>query len=453
MEEDTRPCTDLGNAERFNDYYGEKLRYIPELKRWVRWTTHGWHSANGIKLAKPVVRDIYKEAHKCPDSNRRVELGQWAKKSESKAVQRFMVDLASVHMETSLDAFDCAAHLVNCRNGVVNLKTKELIPHAPQQLHLKQVNADYLPEETCHRWRQFLAEIFDGDRELIDWIQVAIGYSLMGLTTEHCFFLCYGIGRNGKGVFLETIREVLGDYGSVAEFETFLQKDKSNVREMEAVGNLKGKRFVIASETSDNTRLNEALIKRLTGGDKLLGSKLHASSFEFRPTHTIWFACNHRPAIKDATVAMWERVKAIPFGRSFLGDEQEKGLKDTLQKEYDGILAWAVEGAYQYLQHGLPKDPQVCVEATGQYRQANDKLSIFINECLMKEKNATVGVKTVHDRYEQWCPSANELYPTPLKFFSENMEERGIRHKRNTNGVVFLNCRLKNDVAVSVPTW
>jgi putative DNA primase/helicase len=253
-EKGSRHCTDLGNAERFNDYYGKNIRYIPELRRWVRWTPSGWHYVNGIKLAKSVVRDIYKEAHKCLDSNRRVELGQWAKKSESKAVQRFMVDLASAHMETSLDAFDCTAHLINCCNGVVNLKTKELIPHSPQQLHLKQVNADYLPEKTCPRWRQFLAEIFGGDKDLIDWIQVAVGYSIMGLTREHCFFLCYGIGRNGKGVFLETIREIVGDYGSVAEFETFLQKDKSNVREMEAVGNLKGKRFVIASETSDNTR-------------------------------------------------------------------------------------------------------------------------------------------------------------------------------------------------------
>jgi putative DNA primase/helicase len=267
---------------------------------------------------------------------------------------------------------------------------------------------------------------------------------MMGLTTEHCFFLCYGTGRNGKGTFLETLRYVLGDYGHTAEFDTFLQKDKSNVRILEAVGRLKGRRFVVASETSDSTRLNEALIKRLTGGDRLTGTQLNSSSFEFDPTHTIWFACNHRPAIKDASPAMWERVKAIPFERSFLGEEQEKYLKETLKEECDGIFSWAAEGAYQYLKHGMPKAPQVCIEATKEYQESNDKLSIFIGECLIRDATATVGVQAVYDRYLEWYPSADELYPIPLKYFSENIEERGIRRKRRKDGVVFLNYRLKD---------
>lgn len=174
------------------------------------------------------------------------------------------------------------------------------------------------------KWIKFLDEIFGGNRELIEWLQVAAGYSMLGLTTEHCFFLCYGNGRNGKGTFLETIRYVLGGYGHTTEFDTFLQKDKSNVRLLEAVGKLKGQRFVVASETNDSTRLNEAFVKKVTGGDRLVGTVLNKSSFEFDPTHTIWFACNHLPAIKDATVAMWERVKAIPFNASFLGEQQDK---------------------------------------------------------------------------------------------------------------------------------
>jgi putative DNA primase/helicase len=150
-----------------------------------------------------------------------------------------------------------------------------------------------------------LDEIFERDEQLIDWIQVALGYSILGLTREHCFFVCHGLGRNGKGVLLETIEHVLGSYSHKTRFDTFLQRDGgSNTRALEAVGNLKGKRFVVASEVNDGTRFDAARIKELTGGDTLSGTALYSSKFEFTPTHTLWLACNHLPEIKDNTFAI-----------------------------------------------------------------------------------------------------------------------------------------------------
>jgi putative DNA primase/helicase len=441
-------CTDIGNRERFQDYYKERVRYIPEINKWVFFDKKGWRYAKYFVLTDTVVRNIYNEAAQCSKEEDRTTLGQWAKLSQSRGYQRNMLELASHFMATAIDEFDANPKLINCKNGILDLETQEILPHSATQLHLKQVKAAYLPDSTCPRWIKFLDEIFEGDHELIDWLQVAVGYSLMGLTTEHCFFLCYGNGRNGKGTFLETIRYVLGDYGHTAEFETFLQKDKSNVRMMEAVGNLKGNRFVIASETSDNTRMNEALIKRLTGGDTLVGTRLNVGSFEFNPTHTIWFACNHLPAIKDASTAMWDRVKAIPFGRRFLSEDQEKNLKDRLKhEECDGIFAWAVDGAYRYLKDGLPEDPEACKDATKEYRDDNDKLSIFIDECLQKEKGGSVGVNAVYTKYLEWCPGANESDPITQKYFSKSMVERGIKKKaqREADGYKFIGCRLKED--------
>jgi putative DNA primase/helicase len=436
-------CTDIGNAERFEDHYKETVRHIPEINRWVYWDRQGWHYANIFKLTKPVALNIYKEPAECPDVGNRIELAQWAKKSESKHIQRFMLDLAAPHMETCIEEFDANPKVINCKNCIVDLETKELLPHSPTQLHLKRANAYYFPQETCPKWIKFLDEIFGGNRELIEWIKVAAGYSMLGLTTEHCFFLCYGNGRNGKGTFLEAIRYVLGSYGHTTEFDTFLQKDKSNVRLLEAVGKLKGQRFVVASETNDSTRLNEPFVKKVTGGDRLVGTVLNKSSFEFDPAHTIWFACNHLPAIKDATVAMWERVKAIPFNESFLGEQQDKYLKAALRKESNGILNWLVEGAHKYFKSGLPKDPQVCVEAAAEYRDANDKLSVFIRECLEKRNDTDVGVKEVYDRYVEWCRGANEPYPDPLKYFSENMAERGVKKLKRAAGIRFPGYQLK----------
>jgi putative DNA primase/helicase len=442
----------LGNAERFEDYYKEKVRHIPETKRWVTWDDNGWHFAKIFKLTKPVVRNIYQEASKSLRDEQRIELGQWAKKSENKSAQRCMLDLAASFMAARLDDFDADPKLLNCINGVVNLETRELLPHSPQQLHLKQAKAKYDPKAQCPRWLQFLREIFEGDQELIDYIQTAIGYSATALTKEHCFFLCYGVGRNGKTTFLETVREVLGGYAYSTDFDTFLYKDQSTSRVLEAIGQLKGRRFIIASETSDNTRLNEARIKKVTGGDLLTGTRLHQSSFEFSPSHTIWLACNHRPAIKDASVAMWDRVKAIPFEVQFRNEQQDKNLRQDLLEERDGILNWIVDGTNKYLSSGLPKAPQACLRATEEYREANDKLSIFIEECLVKEPKGAVGVQDVYKAYEKWCPGANE-YPVALKFFRENMEERGIRSKRQSIGQRFIGYRLKTEPVLPQPTW
>jgi putative DNA primase/helicase len=426
---------DLGNKDRFKDWHKEKARYIKEQKKWVYYTD-GWHYADIFKLTEPVVRNLFMELSEQKERPTNEQI-TWAKNSQSKTCQRNMVEIAASFMGVSIDEFDADPRLINCRNGVLDLATKKILPHSPEQLHLRQVNASYNAKAYCPRWIQFLDEIFDKDQKLIDYVQLALGYSMLGLTTEHCFFLCYGTGRNGKGVLLETVGHVLGSYAQATEFETFLQKDKTNVRELEAVGKLKGQRFVIASETFDSSRLKESLIKRLTGGDKLVGTKLHSEGFEFHPTHTIWLACNHLPAIKDASLAMWERVKVIPFRKTFLEQDQEKNLRDVLEKEVDGIFNWLVEGAYMYLATGLPEMPEVMGQAVQEYRDSNDKLSIFIRERLVKDGVSQIGWEQVYQNYLEWCPTAKVDDAIPRYYFSSNMEERGVRTKRTKTGLVF----------------
>jgi putative DNA primase/helicase len=439
-------CTDNANAERFQRWHKSEVKYIKEPKKWIFFKPKdGWQYADLFRLTKPVVRNIYKEAAVCKDKEDRKGLGDWAHASESRTKQRDMTDIAKDFMSVSISDFDANPYLINCKNGVLNLKTKGLVEHSPDQLHLKKANASYKLDATCPRWIKFLEEIFDNDAQLIKYVHIALGYSIMGLTTEHCFFLCHGNGRNGKGTLLETIGYVLGDYALTAEFDTFLHKDISNVRVKEAKANLKGKRFVIASETSDSTRMNEALIKTLTGGDKLVGAKLYGDNFEFDPTHTIWLACNHMPAIKDATIAMWERVKAIPFIKNFLDEAQDKQLKDTLQQqECDGIFKWLVDGAYEYLQNGLPGTPDVVKQATQEYRDINDKLSIYIRENPIRDGvSMNLLTERVYDDYGRWCIGANET-PIALFYFKTNLKERGVEVKRASKGNVLIGYRFRD---------
>jgi putative DNA primase/helicase len=442
-------CTDIGNAERFQDYYDSQVRYITERKQFFQFDENGgWKEADRYILAKDVVRDIHREAAECDDDRRRVEIGQWANSSESAAHQRNFLEIAASYMRLSVKDFDANPYVINCKNGIVNLKTREFYHHSPEHLHLNCTATEYHSNAQCPRWKSFLEEIYDGDEELIKWIQVACGYAILGLTKEHCFFLCHGVGRNGKGTFLETIQYVLGDYGHKTNFETFLQKDKSsNVRAMEAQGDLRGKRFVIASETNDGTKFDAARIKELTGGDTLVGASLYSSKFQFKPTHTLWFACNHLPQIRDDTIAMWERVKTIPFNRMFLDDQQQKDLPEKLRNEAEGILKWLVDGAYEYCTNGLPATPTACRNATQEYREINDKLLIFIRQYLIKERGSSVDAQTVYQEYENWS-NTKEVQGLNLNFinkrnFAIEIAKRGIAKKKTNKGMVFPGYRLR----------
>jgi putative DNA primase/helicase len=442
-------CDDIGNKDRFRDWHNGNAKFIREQKRWVYYD-NGWHYADIFKLTEPVVRNIFKEIAESPGGPTQ-ETINWAKVSQSKSYQRTILEYASSFMGFSINDFDANPKLINCKNGVLNLESKELSPHSQGQLHLKQVSANYDDKAQCPRWIQFLFEIFNNDTELMKYIHIALGYSIMGLTKEHLFFLCYGNGRNGKGVLLETIADILGTYSTTVEFETFLQRQVS-VRVLEAIGRLKGQRFITASETSNSTQLNEALIKRLTGGDTLVGTKLHGDSFEFKPTHTLWFACNHLPTIKDASLAMWERVIVIPFDKTFLGEQQEKDLKEIMKAEADGIFRWLVGGAYGYLENGLPTLPDAISKAVRDYRDLHDKLSVFVRECMWhdglrnvnytkEQLNAFPGVDTIYDAYVLWC--GDKETPIPKFYFSSNMGERGIHKKKAEKGMVFPGWYLK----------
>jgi putative DNA primase/helicase len=435
-------CNDIGNKERFVRQHGDKVRYIDEEKRWVAYDGARWSSKKvKIKdLAERTAKSIHNEAKQ---SNSR-ELSNHAHRSRNWGPIKSMLNLASEALSVSVNEFDTDPELINCKNGVVNLRTGKLDPHDNEQMFLKQADANYNPAVGCPLWVKFLEDVFEGNGDLIEYVQQALGYTLTSYVNEHCFFLLYGGGRNGKRLFSETPLAIMGDYARPSDFETFLATDKSNVRVKEEVGRLKGLRLALASETDSSRRFSEALVKRLTGGDMLIGTKLGGSSYDFKPTHKLWFQANHLPAIKDASVGMWERVRIIPFNKTYLGDDQDKFLDKKLLAEADGILVWMVEGAMKYLAaEKLPKVPEVCLEATKAYRDENDLLSKFVSERLEQSLGDKIGVGPTHKELERWCQENGHEVPCQLKWLRSNMRERGIVAKEVHKQWYFMNYTLK----------
>lgn len=159
----------------------------------------------------------------------------------------------------------------------------------------------------CPQWRVFLEQIFDHDQEMIRYIQKAVGYSLTGSTQEQCMFFCVGNGRNGKSTFLDTISDILGDYACNIQPETIMVKPYNGTANSD-IARLRGARFVTTVEPNEGCRLNEGLIKQLTGGDKVTARFQYGHEFEYTPEFKIWMGTNHKPIIRGRDEGIWRRI-------------------------------------------------------------------------------------------------------------------------------------------------
>jgi putative DNA primase/helicase len=439
-------CTDLGNADRFIHRYGDKVRYLEDIGRWLFWDGTRWKLVQFSKIfgmARKTVKSIYDEARDSVVKPVARDLAAHALRSERYGRIRSMIDAVSKTepVSTSSDRFDTDPRKINCRNGVVDLATGELEEHKPRQNVIKQARVNYNPDAKCPRFDRFLAEIFENDNELIEYFLRTAGYSITGETVQQKVFIWYGLGANGKTTLAETLLTILGDYSGPTEIDMLLSTDKSQVRLLESVGKLKGMRLTIASETDSTRKFSESMVKRLSGEETLTGAVLTKGSFPFTPTHKLTLLVNHLPGVKDGSHSIWRRLVPIPFKRKFEEHEIDPYLKQTLLSERDGIFAKLVSAAGRYLKDGLGETPTCITELSDQYRERNDLLGRFIKECLVLDATGDTPSRETHGAYEDWCRQQG-LTPVSEAFFSDGMTERGITKKRKTAGMFYLGYRL-----------
>lgn len=451
-DQTTYPCTDTGNMERFVDQHKDHIRSLGSAKAWLIWDGSRWKPSGYSEAFEYAMKTIYSisdEVEHATSIQEAQMIQKWALTSQSESKTRAMLNMAANHPEllTSASAFDADKMKLNCLNGVVDLTTGKLLGRDPNDLHTKLVNVKFDPDAKCPTFDRFLKDVFCHDHELLSWIQRAFGYTMTGSVQEQVLFICYGIGANGKSTLLETISKILGDYSTNVDFELFLTNQKSDVRIMEAVGEMKSIRLALASEVDSTKRFNESLVKRLTGGDTLRGTKLHTGAFQFEPNHKLWFLTNHLPFARDGSHGYWRRIKIIPFDARFEGETLDSTLPDKLWAEREGILAWLVRGAMNWSirlgatdgQSGL--GPCEAVDrAVQQYRLDNDHTTRFIDECLVLEDGVgNLGARELYTTYQSWWRDNHDDEIPSEAIFSRRMEERGLKKRRTKVGFVYEN--------------
>lgn len=397
--------TDQAHAERFAAAYADRLRYLHDRKAWLVYRSPLWRldrDGEVVRLAMEFARARQREALNITNAQERARVIKFTIQCESKmALDRVVALARAIHpIADNGDDWDCDPWVIGTPNGVLDLKTGRLLAGDPDRKITLSVSVPFDDAALAPRWFQFLDEIFEGDTDVISFVQRYCGYALTGSVTEQVLALGYGSGSNGKSKFLAALSHVFGEYAQNVPFSTLELRGRSSITNDIAI--LRGKRFITASETNDGTRLNEARLKMLTGGDAINARFLYSEGFTFRPTGKFFLAVNHKPVVHDDSFGFWRRLLLVPFMRSFTGAAKDPNLEEKLLAEAPGILNWLVEGCLAWQTAGLAP-PASVLQATERYREDSDPLADFLAECVDLDPAAEARASAVQSAYQKWA--------------------------------------------------
>ncbi|AFM26025.1 phage/plasmid primase, P4 family [Desulfomonile tiedjei] len=430
-----RNTSDMGNASRMAGHFGDDIRFSSNFG-WLTWEGARWGRDNRSKVqgfAKRVPGLVYREAANAATQDEREALARHAMQSECASRINAMIQLLPSEPGISVphDVFDTNPWLFNVQNGTIDLRTAKKHEHRRSDMITKISPVTYDPDAQCPRWLQFLQELKQEQR-VIEFIQRSLGYSLSGNTSEQVWFFLYGTGNNGKGVLIDTISYVIGDYAVATDAATFLDNQKGIRNDL---ARLRGARFVSAQEPSPNVRFDPSCLKSFTGQDTITARFLHQEFFEFKPEAKLFFSANHKPGVIDNSLGFWRRVRMIPFTTQFAGKAKDPNLREKLKAEASGILNWLIEGCLKWQQDGL-KVPKEVHDAIYEYRENTDILSDFLTtRCVIGKDTLKIEpVKRLYDEYLKYCDENRIRKPFSRPKFNQNIEERqGVKQRRETN--------------------
>lgn len=456
------PLTDLGNAERFRERYKDKLLWCPAIG-WLTWDGRRW-SRDGaeeiVKIAEhDTVRAIQDEARAVRASGRKDvtepregaqdwmfdadkdilysdKIARWGRSSEAANKLGALSKRGAPYFVVSIDRLDADKMRINVRNGTLVISRRveadyvEFRPHDPTDLITKLAPVDYDPQAARPVFDGFLAKV-QPRAEMRAFIQQWLGLSLTGDTTEQLLAFFYGKGGNGKSVLIDAVSFVAGDYGETVPIETFLDHGKSRGAGQATpdLAILPGVRFLRTSEPEKGSKLAEAMVKLVTGGEPIQARHLNRDFFKFYPQFKLTMSGNYRPTISGTDEGIWRRVRLVPFGVTIPKEERDIHLPDKLRLEASGILNWLLDGLRIWLDKGL-HEPEDVLTATAEYRSASDPLGRFLATCVVDSIGDRVQSSVLHQVYEAWCASSGEN-AWKNRGFSLAMDERGYKRKQS----------------------
>jgi putative DNA primase/helicase len=471
-----RKRTDLGNAERLADHAKGKLLWVYG-QGWLCWDGKRWvrdESNNVMRVAADTARRIYSEASAvskaAAESGEESSLGKladeitsWAVKSESRRALEAMVKLGASQkrliLEEGAAGLDADPDLLNVNNGILDLASMERHDHDPKKRMTKLTNASYDPKATAPFFRECVEKALP-DEEVRHWVQMAAGYSMLGSYSEY-LFVPFGKGANLKSTVLYGLRYALGDYAAEAASDLLVARREWGAAAESALAGLRGSRFITTIETEQGKRLAEVLVKQLTGEAEITAKFMRQDYFTFNNQAAVWLATNHKPIVQGMDLAIWRRIRLIPFTETVPPHERLEAseVQQRLREEADGILQWLVEGLVNWRtdEHGgLSTIPRAIREATDEYRKEMDPLGEWLEDECELASDAMTASGRLRESYERHC-KANGRTALGGRRFNEALTELGIVTAKNKQTIDGKQQRARLGVrlieAADVPDW
>lgn len=432
-----RTLTDVGNGRRLIDTYGSAVRYTPGLG-WFHWDGQYWkpdvEELEISELAKRISPIIASEVSNYDDSaqQKKQDIVKWAQqaKSNSRLVNMVKSANSDTRIVVGVKQWDGDSNMLGVSNGVIDLRTGELLRGRPDLYITRRAPVAYTPGLRNVRWEQFIDFATNGDKELQDWLQRAVGYTLSGFKTQDIMFLVYGPPGSGKNTFVETIVKALGtqEYAWPLDSSVLAQGDgRANQSDQYHWAELRGRRMIWVDELPETERLKENSVKKLTGSSEISARSPGEKPFTFEAQGKLWVTTNHRPIISDD--AMWRRLRPIPLTN--VPQNPNPDLKAYLHDPDGGlpaVLSWAVEGAVKYL-NSSERDPlgwcSAVREAAEIYRKNEDRIGLFLDEETKQSEGTSLTVKALYGVYRLWSDDRGER-PMSQIAFHRKLADRGL---------------------------
>ena len=440
---------DTGNAERFKTVFGDEFLYNTTAQEWYMYDEKVWQPDSLLmaETCATAITEIMKHEplNTSPsiDEKELEKLMELKKKFISKTRNHInkmnMLKSARSLLPATGESFDKGGNVINLQNGYYDLDNDEFKEHDSKMMFTLISNATYEPEAECPLWEQFIYESFLGDADLIEYVQRAIGYSISNSTAERLIFFLFGQETGtGKSVLTNVLDELLGTYSQNIKPEALMiDRSKTGDSADPSFAKLKGARLVTTSESNESGKIDEGLIKRLTGGDKITARFLHKNEITYTPEFKIWMATNYKPIVQNNDSAIWQRLVVIPMDNVVPTSEADMNLTNKLKAEINGILNWAIEGYRMYKKHGLRKsEPDAIKLQRNSYHNEMDIVGRFIDECCILDSQASVKSTDIWNAYRIWCEGNNEHAGT-IRKFSIELEKRFAKEKKS-DGRFFL---------------
>ena len=314
-----------------------------------------------------------------------------------------MIEMAKSEegMSVNLAELDKNSMMLGVQNGIINLTTGKPIMVTPDALVTKRSNFIYDPEADCPRFKKFISEV-EPDQDKQKYLLISLAYFLTGSVKEQIWFFWMGVGANGKSVLIELIAWCLGDYAFKIPTEMLMRQNRSSSGASPDKMNLQGRRLIYCNETTEGQRIDDALVKDITGGDTITARELYKSHVTFDPTHKLVVSGNHAPIVSDDGEGFWRRVALFEFTQRFEGDKADKDLLPKLKAEASGILNLLLKAVQQWNKAGLTKT-KALTDATNQYRNDQDLVADFLRTETSTGHTLTIKKSQLYCFYKRWA--------------------------------------------------